>query len=68
MEYPTEATNKLRQTGWNEMEIWRLERLRKQLSGSLDLQDDVDTFRHLQFMRWLVTTGRLTEQKTESQR
>jgi hypothetical protein len=62
MEYRTHAQNNLRQAGFSEREIYLLECLRQQYARRINEQDDLATYRRLQFVRWLVTTGRLTEQ------
>lgn len=62
MEHRTDARNTLRQTGFTEREIYLLERLRQRFAARIDGQDDLATYRYLQFVRWLVTTGKLTEQ------
>jgi len=58
----TEAQNTLRQTGFTEQETYLLERLRQRYAARIDGQDDLATYRRLQFVRWLVTTVKLTEQ------
>ena len=67
MEHRTEAQNTLRQTGFTEWEIDQLERLRQRYATPRDGLDDFATYCRLQFIRWLVTTGRLTEQIAEGE-
>jgi hypothetical protein len=67
MEHRIEAHNRLRQTGFTEREIDQLERLRQWYATNIDGLDDLATYRGLQFVRWLVTTGRLTEQRAEDE-
>jgi hypothetical protein len=67
MEHRTEAHNTLRQTGFTEREIYQLERLRQWYATKIDGLDDLATYRRLQFVRWLVTTGRLIEQRAEDE-
>lgn len=62
MEHRAETTNRLRQTGFTEREIYLLEHLRQRYATNIVGWDDFATYRRLQFVRWLVTTGRLTEQ------
>ena len=62
MEHRIEAKNTLRKSGFSEREIYQLERLRQQYIARIDGQDDLTTYRRLQFVRWLVTTGKLSEQ------
>ena len=51
----------LRKAGFTEAEMKRLCILRRNLSAEGKYQELVD-YRRLQFTRWLVTTGKLTEQ------
>ena len=53
----------LRKAGFTEEQIYNLSKLRRNLAEEgkhLELID-ID-YHHLQFARWLVTTGKLTEQ------
>ena len=49
----------LRQAGFRELEIFRLRRLRYKYSGERDKFESLAQYRRLQFLRWLVTTGKL---------
>lgn len=51
----------LRKAGFTEAEINRLSKLRRNLAEDGKYQDLVD-YRRLQFVRWLVNTGKLTDQ------
>jgi hypothetical protein len=51
----------LRQVGFTEEEIERLNHLRKDYS-ELELQPSSVEYRRLAFIRWLVTSGKLSEQ------
>jgi hypothetical protein len=51
----------LRQVGFTEKEIERLNQLRRD-STELELQQSSVEYRRLAFIRWLVTTGKLSEQ------
>jgi hypothetical protein len=51
----------LRQGGFTEEEIERLKHLRKDYS-ELELQHSSVEYRRLAFIRWLVTSGKLSEQ------
>jgi hypothetical protein len=51
----------LRKAGFTEAEMNRLSKLRRNLAESGKNQELVD-YRRLQFVRWLVHTGKLTEQ------
>ena len=57
----------LRQTGFTEWEIYQLEHLHQRYATKIDGLDNLATYRRLQFVRWLVTTGRLTEQRAEGE-
>ena len=57
-----EAYDRLRQAGWTQWEISQLERLRRQYVVERDKRESVTQDRRLKFLRWLVTTGKLTEQ------
>ena len=51
----------LRKAGITEDQINRLIKLRRNLAEEGRYQELID-YRRLQFVRWLVTTGKLTEQ------
>jgi hypothetical protein len=51
----------LRKAGCTETEMNRLSKLRRNLAEDGKYQELID-YRRLQFVRWLVTTGKLTEQ------
>ena len=51
----------LRKAGITEAEIDRLSKLRRNLAEEGKYQELID-YRRLQFVRWLVSTGKLTEQ------
>jgi hypothetical protein len=51
----------LRQVGFTEEEIERLNQLRRD-STELELQQSSVEYRRLAFIRWLVATGKLSEQ------
>jgi hypothetical protein len=51
----------LRKAGLTEAQINRLSTLRRNLAEKGQYQELID-YRRLQFVRWLVTTGKLTEQ------
>ncbi len=51
----------LRKAGFSEAEMNRLSKLRRNLTEDGKYQELVD-YRRLQFVRWLVNTGKLTEQ------
>ena len=51
----------LRKAGFTEAEMNRLSKLRRNLAESGKNQELID-YRRLQFIRWLVNTGKLTEQ------
>lgn len=59
MQYRADS-DKLRLAGLTELEIHRLERLQQQYAAEQDKLNDA-TYRRLQFVRWLVTTGKLTD-------
>jgi hypothetical protein len=60
MQYRADS-NRLRQAGLSEPEISRLEHFRQRYAAEQDKLDDA-AFRRLRFVRWLVETGKLTEQ------
>jgi hypothetical protein len=51
----------LRKAGITEAQMNRLSKLRRNLAEEGKYQELID-YRRLQFARWLVTTGKLTEQ------
>jgi hypothetical protein len=51
----------LRKAGFSEAEMNRLSTLRRNLAEEARYQELID-YRRLQFIRWLVNTGKLTEQ------
>ena len=53
----------LRKAGLSEDEMKRLDTLRRVYAAEGKLQEGAD-YRRLQCVRWLVTTGRLTDQRT----
>ena len=57
-----EACNRLRQAGFAEREIYYLFLLRRGYAAEQAKLEECAMFRRLQFVRWLVRTGRLTEQ------
>ncbi len=57
-----EACNRLRQAKLGEGEIVQLQHLRRHYSAEGDKLESLAQYHHLQFVRWLVQTGRLTEQ------
>ncbi len=57
-----EAHNRLRQARLGEEEIARLWHLRSRYSAEGDQLESLASYRRLQFVRWLVRTGRLSEQ------
>jgi hypothetical protein len=62
-----DACDQLRRTGFTEREISQLERFRRRSAAEQDELNRLAAARRLQFARWLVTTGRLTEQIVEVQ-
>jgi hypothetical protein len=56
---------RLRQAGFGKLEILRLWRLRCTYSAKQDQLESQAQYRRLQFVRYLVTTGRLTEQMVQ---
>ena len=54
------AIQMLRHAGFQEVEIERLDRFRRSYRVSAQDQPPLD-LRRLQFVRWLVTTGRLSD-------
>lgn len=57
---------RLRQTGFGKLAILRLWRLRRTYSAKQDQLESLAQYRRLQFVRYLVTTGRLTEQMVQT--
>ena len=57
-----EMHDRLKKVGWSQWNIYQLERLRRQYLAEQDSRESVAQERRLQFLRWLVTTGKLTEQ------
>jgi hypothetical protein len=55
-----QACEELLQAGWKPSEIERLYRFRDTYVQTHIDQADLD-IRHLEFIRWLVSTGRLTD-------
>jgi hypothetical protein len=56
-----EACARLRQAGFTESEIGQLSRLRRNYAEQ-EIAQVLADHRRLEFARWLVTTGRLTDQ------
>lgn len=56
----------LRQAGFGELAISRLRRLRRMYLAERDRRESLALYHRLQFVRWLVRTGKLTEQVTEA--
>lgn len=56
-----EDSEVLRQVGFTEEEIERLKRLRRDCTQFERQQSSVE-YRRLAFIRWLVTTGKLSDQ------
>ena len=56
-----EAYNRLSQAGFAEREIYYLLLLRRGYAAERAQREECARFRRLQFVRWLVRTGRLTE-------
>ena len=59
------ALLRLRQARCGEGEIARLRHLRRQYSAERDKFESVAQYRRLEFARWLVRKGKLTEQITK---
>jgi hypothetical protein len=51
----------LRRAGFTEAQMNRLSKLRRNLAEEGKYQELID-YRRLQFVRWLVSTGKLTEE------
>jgi hypothetical protein len=58
---PKENRDILRKAGFSEDEMKRLGNLRRVYAAEGKFQEFAD-YRRLQFVRWLVNTGRLTDQ------
>ncbi len=52
----------LRTSGFNEAEIESLSKLRDAYFSARELQQTHADYRRFEFVRWLVATGRLTDQ------
>jgi hypothetical protein len=63
-----EACKRLRQAGIAERAISQLLQLRRKYDAEEAKFEELATFRRLQFVRWLVRTGRLTEQGAEERK
>ena len=63
-----EACERLRQAGIAEGGIAQLLRLRRMYHAEEAKLEELAAFRRLQFVRWLVRTGRLTEQEVEERK
>ncbi len=63
-----EAWRQLRQAGFAEGEAYQLLYLRRRYAAEQAKWKEVTIYRRLQFVRWLVRTGRLTEQTFREQR
>lgn len=59
-----EARDRLRRAGFAEREIYRLHHLRMRYAASQARLKEFAIFRRMEFVRWLVRTGKLTEQVT----
>ncbi len=62
-----DACDQLRRTGFTEREVAKLARIRRQSAAERDELNKLAASRRLEFARWLVTTGRLTEQIADVQ-
>jgi hypothetical protein len=56
------AYDQLRQAGWTRWQISQLEGLRRQYLVERDQRESMAEYRRLQFLRWLIMTGKVTEQ------
>jgi hypothetical protein len=56
----------LRQAGFGAFEVRRLCLLRHRYAAERDERERLAEYRRLLFMRWLVATGKLTEQVTQA--
>jgi hypothetical protein len=59
-----EARDRLRRAGFAEKEIYRLHHLRMRYAASQAKIKEFAIFRRMQFVRWLVRTGKLTDHIT----
>jgi hypothetical protein len=57
-----EARDRLRQAGLAEREIYRLHHLRMRYVARQARLKEFAIFRRMEFVRWLVRTGKLTDQ------
>ncbi len=57
-----EEHKKLHKAGFTEAEVNRLTRFREEHSVEEEFQVCTADYRRLEFVRWLVTTGKLTDQ------
>lgn len=57
-----EAISKLRNLGFSVKDIDRLQKLRSFYAKQHEMDQACLDIRHLQFVRWLVRTGKLTDQ------
>jgi hypothetical protein len=62
-----EARERLRQAGFAGREIYHLLQLRKAYAAQQAEREQSAMFRRLQFVRWLVRTGRLSEHVVRQQ-
>jgi hypothetical protein len=60
------ARDRLRQAGFAEIEIYQLHHLRMRYAAKRARLEEFAIFRRMQFIRWLVRTGKLTEQVTRA--
>lgn len=60
------ARDRLRQAGFAEIEIYQLHHLRMRYAARRARLEEFAIFRRMQFIRWLVRTGKLTEQLTRA--
>ena len=63
-----EACERLRQAGMAERAISQLLQLRRKYNAEEAKLEELAAFRRLQFVRWLVRTGRLTEQEAQERK
>ena len=59
-----EARDRLRQAGFTEKAIYQLHHLRMRYAASQARLKEFAIFRRMEFVRWLVRTGKLTDQIT----
>jgi hypothetical protein len=62
-----EAYEQLQRAGFTGAQVYWLLRLREQYIAQQAKRQAVATFAHLRFIRWLLRTGRLTEQTTRQE-